>query len=292
MEDEPPTLKTYWTQAELHRNNLENNLDTNGSTFQDSVSSAIAKYQECLKIAAQISLFSSNETIDDVSSHDLQYLLTQYRIAELLFRSIRLDRKEALLRAREELEEYLRLLDQYEVLTAEEARLLERYQENKARFSTAQTADAARRRETKIQRFKEEKALKQKLEVSYADEGGTCEDRLLIQAPILAPPTESATPRDFRRDTTPAASYGAIVRNLPNFPASRIDSTRTTNPRHGNTSPTEWHSATLGRPHPPERHRRLLRAPRPLCVLPPCQRQRRPHPLTVGTAYTTLYTTG
>lgn len=168
MEDDPQTLKSCWTQAERHRRNLENSLDSNGDAFQENVASAIAQYQECLKIAAQISLFSSNETLEDVSSHDLQYLLTHYRVAELLFRTVRVDRKEALLKAREELEEYLRLLDQYEVLTADEARLLERYQEDKPRFSTAQTTDAARRREVKIQKFKEEKALKQKLEVCHS----------------------------------------------------------------------------------------------------------------------------
>jgi len=52
------------------------------------------------------------------------------------------------------------------MLSKEEARLYERYKEIPDSFSTASITDAAARRQTKIERFKEEKALKEKLEVS------------------------------------------------------------------------------------------------------------------------------
>lgn len=54
------------------------------------------------------------------------------------------------------------------MLSKEEARLYERYKERPDSFSTASITDAAARRQTKIERFKEEKALKEKLEVSMA----------------------------------------------------------------------------------------------------------------------------
>ena len=50
------------------------------------------------------------------------------------------------------------------MLSKEDASLLEQYQEMPNTFSVTSTKDAAARRESKIKRFKEEKALKQKLE--------------------------------------------------------------------------------------------------------------------------------
>lgn len=59
----------------------------------------------------------------------------------------------------------MKLLDSYDVLSTSDAKLWEAYTEDKEHFSTANTKDAAARRATKIARFREEKELKQKLEV-------------------------------------------------------------------------------------------------------------------------------
>jgi len=74
-------------------------------------------------------------------------------------------RKENLLRSRIHYEKFLKLLDSYDLLHKGNAKLLEAYTEDKDNFSTASTQDAAARRETKVKRFREEKELKQKLEV-------------------------------------------------------------------------------------------------------------------------------
>lgn len=76
------------------------------------------------------------------------------------------DRKSSLLRARGYYERFLKLLDAYDVLGKADAKLWEAYLEDKEGFSTASTRDAAARREAKIARFREEKELKRKLEVS------------------------------------------------------------------------------------------------------------------------------
>jgi immunoglobulin-binding protein 1 len=75
------------------------------------------------------------------------------------------DRKGVLQQAREAYERYLSLLETYEVLPDGDRKLFERFLENRDSFSTASTTDAAARRKTKIARFKEEKAMKMKLEV-------------------------------------------------------------------------------------------------------------------------------
>jgi immunoglobulin-binding protein 1 len=91
-----------------------------------------------------------------------------YHVAELIQRIFTPEvsiRKQSLLRARNHYERFLKLLDSYDILGASDARLLEAYTEDKTKFSTANTPDAAARRDAKIARFKEEKELKRKLEV-------------------------------------------------------------------------------------------------------------------------------
>lgn len=106
-----------------------------------------------------------------ISSH--RYLLVNFWIAELLLRITGGDRKSHLLNARTSLESFLKLVDSYDLLSPSDSKLLETYQEGPDVFSTASTRDAAARRETKIARFREEKALKQKLEVRTCFDPGT-----------------------------------------------------------------------------------------------------------------------
>jgi immunoglobulin-binding protein 1 len=92
-------------------------------------------------------------------------MLIDYHLAELIGKDNTSDRKNVLQRAREVYERYLSLLDSYEILSSDDRKLFERFLENRDSFSTASTTDAAARRETKISRFREEKAMKKKLEV-------------------------------------------------------------------------------------------------------------------------------
>ena len=71
-EDRPKSIKGLFHTAERAQQNLSTYPSTNSSDYQDALSSAIATYEECLKAAEQASLFSPNETLDDISSSDLQ----------------------------------------------------------------------------------------------------------------------------------------------------------------------------------------------------------------------------
>lgn len=91
-----------------------------------------------------------------------------YQLAELV-QKITGDvaaRKENLLRARGLYDRFLKLLDSYDVLGKSDSKLYETYLEDRNSFSTASTKDVAARRDAKIARFREEKELKKKLEVS------------------------------------------------------------------------------------------------------------------------------
>jgi immunoglobulin-binding protein 1 len=166
MENQPKSLRALFADAE----NLRKGFETSGlspisSEFQETLTSAIATYEECLRVASQVSLFSPNESLEDLNSGDLQYLLINYHLAELTQRITSGDRKANVLKARLFYERFLRLLDTYDVLSRSDSKLYETYTDNPNTFSTASTTDAVARRDTKIARFKEEKELKRKLEV-------------------------------------------------------------------------------------------------------------------------------
>ncbi|KAK3068998.1 Type 2A phosphatase-associated protein 42 [Teratosphaeriaceae sp. CCFEE 6253] len=165
MADEPRTLRSAHNAAETQRTALEATANSNTSSFQENLLATIELYEECLRIASRVSLFSPNETLEDLATTDLPYLFLDYRIAELLLRlNYQAHRKANLHRAQRSYEAFLKRLDQYDILAKSDAALFEQYQESPNTFSTASTVDAAARRDAKILRFKAEKALKQKLE--------------------------------------------------------------------------------------------------------------------------------
>lgn len=88
-----------------------------------------------------------------------------YLLADLLQRSHNPDREASLRSALGQYEQYLSRLDTYDSLSNSDKKLYERYSENPSSFSLAPVNDAATRRDVKVARFREEKELKQKLEV-------------------------------------------------------------------------------------------------------------------------------
>ncbi|CAO2654741.1 Nn.00g114740.m01.CDS01 [Neocucurbitaria sp. VM-36] len=167
MANEPQNIRGLFLSAERTRKELASSYETNTPTYQENLSTAIATYEECLKLSEQVSLFSPNETLEDVASSDLQYMSINFHLAELVQKIFNTDisiRKSNLLRARGHYERFLKLLDSYDLLGRADAKLFEAYSADKDNFSTASTRDAAARRDAKITRFREEKELKKKLE--------------------------------------------------------------------------------------------------------------------------------
>jgi immunoglobulin-binding protein 1 len=72
MTDEPQSLRGLFARAERGREELSSSYQTDSPTYQENLSTTIATYEECLKVAEQVSLFSPNETLEDISSSDLQ----------------------------------------------------------------------------------------------------------------------------------------------------------------------------------------------------------------------------
>lgn len=160
-------------------------------SYGDAVREALASYVECGRRVEALALFSTNESVEDISTAHLPYLLVPYRVAEL---SLKLptaqpgptERRAVLKQARDAYERFLHHLDGYGLLTAPYAKLLQAYTEDPIHFSTlgpmggigtstassggpssgiAGLADPAARRNAKIAAFRAEKELRGKLDV-------------------------------------------------------------------------------------------------------------------------------
>ena len=70
--DSDINIRTLFTTAKNQRKELESSPDPTSSVYQENLQAAITSLEECRKIADRISLFSPNETEDDISSGDLQ----------------------------------------------------------------------------------------------------------------------------------------------------------------------------------------------------------------------------
>ncbi|KAJ4385171.1 Type 2A phosphatase-associated protein 42 [Neurospora sp. IMI 360204] len=169
-DQEPRSLKATFAAAEDKRLSLENSPPS-PSDYADTLSAAIKLYQSCLSQISALSLFSSNEGLEDLNTNDLPYLLVNYHLAELIQKipsptPSPTERKRLLAQAREAYERYLHLLDSYEgLLNPTYKKLLERYTDSPTEFSVAgsSASDPNARRNAKIANFKAEKELRQKL---------------------------------------------------------------------------------------------------------------------------------
>ena len=166
MPEPPSNIRSLFATAQSLSKQLQQ-WETNSQIHQDNLRLAISSFEKCRKLADQISLFSPNETEDDISSGDLQYLSIDYHLGSLISRESTNDRKPQLQRSQDAYERYLGLLDIYSMLSISDRKLYERYQDNKVSFSVLPSTDASARRDTKIARFKQEQELKRKLEASY-----------------------------------------------------------------------------------------------------------------------------
>ncbi|KAI9852733.1 MAG: hypothetical protein M1824_001809 [Vezdaea acicularis] len=159
---EPRTLKSVYRTAETLRKEVENSWDTNSSSYQSTLASAISNYEACSELVANLALFSPNETADDISSSDLQYLLIDHHLANLHLQRLSPSRRATLLTSQNLYSTFLSTLSTYELLSPPSAHLYTTYLTSPLTFSTA-PSDPALRRAAKINRFREEKDLKAKL---------------------------------------------------------------------------------------------------------------------------------
>ncbi|KAI9665575.1 MAG: hypothetical protein M1831_001718 [Alyxoria varia] len=170
-DEDTPTLRKLFQTAETLQQTFASTPSSTSPTAQTTLTRAISYYRRSTDLCEQLALFSPNETLDDISSSDLQYLQIPFHLAELTLRVTTTPsedslehRKAQIQESRQQYTNYLKRLDNYSILSPSESKTLDRYLDNPDNFSTASTSDASKRRESKIAKFKDEKALQQKLE--------------------------------------------------------------------------------------------------------------------------------
>ena len=164
MEGNQTNIRTLFSTAKNLRAKLDS-LESTSAVYQENLQRALQSLERCRQASEHVSLFSPNETQDDVASGDLEYLIIDYYIGELIPKQTAPPRKALLQQAQEAYERYLKRLDSYDILSKSDQKLYEKYLNDPAAFALLPTADISARRNTKISRFKQETSLKQKLEV-------------------------------------------------------------------------------------------------------------------------------
>ena len=73
-EEQPQNLSSLFASAKADKAALENRTDPNSESYRSAVNAVIAKFEDCQRLVGLLSLFSSNEPIEEVSTGDLQYV--------------------------------------------------------------------------------------------------------------------------------------------------------------------------------------------------------------------------
>jgi immunoglobulin-binding protein 1 len=165
MAQSDPSLRTLFAQARDLRKSLDA-LQTNTDLYQESLRSAISSFTQCQDLVDRAGIFSINEEVNDIASADLPLLSVQYHLGDIFSSRADGDRKVLSRQAQTAYDRFLNGLDSYDMLSPDDKKLYDTFTSDKDNFTLLSQADASKRRETKIARFKQEAELKRKLEVS------------------------------------------------------------------------------------------------------------------------------
>ncbi|KAL8371968.1 hypothetical protein RB595_001671 [Gaeumannomyces hyphopodioides] len=170
MDQGAKTLADWHREAEAGRLALEGAYEASGAARRAQLDVAIEAYRQALALIDRASVFSPNETLEDVRTDHMPYMLVEHHLANLA-QKVPTEgpaaRRAVLQESRARHERFLHLLDSYGALGAPQQRLLRDYDDSPASFSTL-PADPARRRDAKIAAFRREKELRAKLEALKA----------------------------------------------------------------------------------------------------------------------------
>jgi len=160
MSDNNLTLKEEFEAGQKLYNDIVNStLSSNDESFQKQVNDAIRHFTRASILVQQLSIFSINETVDDINTSDLKFLLIKVYLGELYLKIVNpnSDREKILETAKKNFNEYLSNCELYELFSQKDKEYLEAKLTNKS-------FNAARNREEKIARYKREKETKNKIE--------------------------------------------------------------------------------------------------------------------------------
>ncbi|TPX61178.1 hypothetical protein PhCBS80983_g01316 [Powellomyces hirtus] len=176
----PPTRSLHGEFA--HARTLYSALDdsplaSSHPTYQQQVLEALDTLARCASLVRQLGVFSRNETVEDVNTADLRYLLVDAYTAEIMTKRMDADRDATLTQAAKLYEAFLATCEHMEILSKEDKLYLDNHIRSTApdavdvgvvTTATSARMDPDRRRLEKISRFKREKATRIKLKDLHA----------------------------------------------------------------------------------------------------------------------------
>ncbi|KDQ17901.1 hypothetical protein BOTBODRAFT_29205 [Botryobasidium botryosum FD-172 SS1] len=138
-------------------------LASNDDDAQESIRRSLANLKVLSDRLNHLSLYSRNETLEDLSTRNLAFMFVPYVACEMqnLVRTKDIDeRKENIMKAQSHLRQFLATLDDYEIVPNDEKSLFRR--------ESSSAPDPASRRELKIKQYRKEKEIRDKLNAARA----------------------------------------------------------------------------------------------------------------------------
>ncbi|THU80123.1 hypothetical protein K435DRAFT_785572 [Dendrothele bispora CBS 962.96] len=180
-----------------------NNLPVIEDETQDIVQSCLADLRSLESRIMGLSLFSPNETLEDVSTRDLIYLLVSYVYAQVQGRvrtTEREERQASLELAQRYLKAFISRLEDYEIVPEDERALYTR---------NPSTLNPTSRRELKIKQYQKEKDIRARIEAlrkrrnqnPVADDSGSDFDLIASLLPSTSSTTSDALDEEDDSET-------------------------------------------------------------------------------------------
>jgi hypothetical protein len=72
--EQQSSVRSLFAEADSLRRRLSIYPDSNSVEYQDNLWTSIAKYEQCKNVIHQASLFSLNESLEDVATSDMRYV--------------------------------------------------------------------------------------------------------------------------------------------------------------------------------------------------------------------------
>jgi hypothetical protein len=166
------TLKEEFIYGTSLIDKLEStNVRQDSDEYFKLTSEAVESLKRCQLFVEQLSLFSSNETIDDLNTGDIKYLPINYHLGKLMetLRNERISRLEVLDQSVKYFVDFLLLLDSYKLLSATASKKLRNIWDRpteKVSLENLQSKDPVARRGEKMDLFKLEKSLNEKIAIT------------------------------------------------------------------------------------------------------------------------------
>ncbi|XP_063899548.1 immunoglobulin-binding protein 1 [Helicoverpa armigera] len=162
--DEEPLKKIFDDAMKIYDNIEKGSEPTNSNAVQLSVKSAIAKFEKATNLVSMTGMFSKNESLDELPTETLQYLLLPALLGSLSLKLCNQPRLDLVNVAEIYFRDYLQRCKDYGVTdlevpqTSTPSNAVDRPQSEQAKI-----AGLVQTREAKIRRYKENKELQEQL---------------------------------------------------------------------------------------------------------------------------------